>query len=174
MKKLPKIITSKHYVRLKENLNQVGIKRYDDESETILSTIVVNPPLDTLVMSDEIFGPILPIITYKTLDEAIAFVNEREKPLALYVYTTSKEIAKKILNETSSGSMTVNDNLMQLANSNLPFGGVGNSGMGRYHGKKSFETFSNPKSVLAKSRKFDLAIRYSKNDKAIKTFKKLM
>ncbi len=174
MKKLPKIITTKHYERLKENLNQVGIKRYDDESETILSTIVVNPPLDTLVMSEEIFGPILPIITYKTLDEAIAFVNEREKPLALYVYTTSKEIAKKILNETSSGSMTVNDNLMQLANSNLPFGGVGNSGMGRYHGKKSFETFSNPKSVLVKSRKFDLVIRYSKDDKAIKTFKKLM
>ncbi len=99
------------------------------------------------VMQEEIFGPILPILTVNNELEAIAFINERPKPLALYVFTSNKNLAKKIINATSAGSTCVNDVIFQIAPPSLPFGGVGESGIGNYHGKYSFDTFSHPRSV---------------------------
>jgi acyl-CoA reductase-like NAD-dependent aldehyde dehydrogenase len=100
------------------------------------------------VMQEEIFGPILPFITVNNEREAIEFINSRAKPLALYVFTSNKNLAKTIINSTSSGSTCVNDVIFQIAPPSLPFGGVGESGLGNYHGKYSFDTFSHPRSVV--------------------------
>ena len=99
---------------------------------------------------DEIFGPLLPVLSYDTIDEAIDFINEREKPLALYVYSNDTKISERVLNETSSGGACVNDSIMQMANSHLPFGGTGFSGMGAYHGYRGFLELTHEKSVLKK------------------------
>jgi coniferyl-aldehyde dehydrogenase len=99
-------------------------------------------------MQEEIFGPILPIISVKDADEAIDYVNSRPKPLALYWFGKDKKVLHKVLDNTRSGGVTINDTLLHAAVENLPFGGVGASGMGAYHGKTGFETFSHRKSVL--------------------------
>jgi len=111
-------------------------------------------------MEDEIFGPIMPVLRYRNLEDVIAFITKGEKPLALYVFTTTNQVAEKVLAETSSGGAVVNDVVTHLANGNLPFGGVGKSGMGSYHGNKSFESFSHMKSVLKKTNWFDAPQRY--------------
>lgn len=112
------------------------------------------------VMSEEIFGPVLPIRYYEALDDAIAFVNKGDKPLALYVFSKNDHVAERVLMETSSGGVCVNDCIVQLTNPNLPFGGVGGSGYGVYHGKYSFDAFSHRKSILKKSTALDLKKRY--------------
>lgn len=111
-------------------------------------------------MSQEIFGPLLPIYYYEALDDAIAFVNDHAKPLALYVFTTNSVVRERVLTETSSGGVSVNDTIMHLANPELPFGGVGMSGMGAYHGKQSFETFTHRKGVQVKYNFLDAKERY--------------
>ncbi|KAL3672192.1 hypothetical protein V7S43_002854 [Phytophthora oleae] len=112
------------------------------------------------VMQEEVFSPLLPVVYYTTLDEAIEFVNDREKPLALYLYSSNSKTRTRVLTETSSGSACVNDSIMQSVNFNLPFGGVGASGMGSYHGKYSFDAFSHKKSVLIKYALMDAPQRY--------------
>ncbi|OQC11527.1 MAG: Aldehyde dehydrogenase [Tenericutes bacterium ADurb.Bin087] len=171
--RLPKIVNEKHYLRLKAVLEEVGSNNFDEKTQTIKPTIVLNPPLDSELMREEIFGPILPIITYETLDEAIDFINARPKPLALYLFTKSKAIIKKVLSKTTSGSAAINDAVVQLANPHFPFGGVGNSGMGSYHGYHTFKTFSHMKAVLHKSRAFDFRFRYKPGPKTVGIFKKL-
>ena len=99
-------------------------------------------------MQEEIFGPILPFITVNNEQEAVQFINARPKPLALYVFTSNKSLAQRIIDSTSSGSTCVNDVIFQIAPPSLPFGGVGESGLGNYHGKYSFETFSHSRSVV--------------------------
>ena len=99
------------------------------------------------VMQEEIFGPILPFLTVDSANAAVDFINRRPKPLALYVFTSDRNLAKSVINRTSSGSTCVNDVIFQIAPPSLPFGGVGESGIGNYHGKYSFETFSHPRSV---------------------------
>jgi aldehyde dehydrogenase (NAD+) len=115
-------------------------------------------------MQEEIFGPILPIITYDNLDEAIEFIKEKPHPLALYLFTKSKSVQKKVLNNCQFGGGCINDTIMQVASDYLPFGGVGDSGMGAYHGKASFDTFSHYRSIIKKSNLIDLPIRYSPID----------
>ncbi|KAG3110441.1 Aldehyde dehydrogenase family 3 member [Phytophthora idaei] len=112
------------------------------------------------VMQEEVFSPLLPVVYYDTLDEVIDFVNDREKPLALYVYTSDYKVRTRVLEETSSGSACVNDSIVQSVNFNLPFGGVGASGMGSYHGKYSFDAFSNKKSILVRYAMMDARQRY--------------
>jgi aldehyde dehydrogenase (NAD+) len=112
------------------------------------------------VMQGEVFSPLLPVVYYDTLEEAIDFVNDREKPLALYLYSSNSATRTRVLAETSSGSACVNDSIMQSVNLNLPFGGVGASGMGSYHGKHSFDAFSHKKSVLIKYAMLDAPQRY--------------
>ena len=111
-------------------------------------------------MKDEIFGPILPVLTYEILDEAIDMLKNYTRPLALYVFTRNKKTWKRIINETSFGGGCVNETLSHIVSPHLPFGGVGHSGMGRYHGKSSFDTFTNYKSVLKKPWFPDLFLRY--------------
>lgn len=101
-------------------------------------------------MQDEIFGPILPIVKIENLCAAIDFINTHEKPLALYIFSSNQSDIKQLLNNTSSGGVGVNDTIMHLVTPGLPFGGIGNSGMGAYHGKFSYDTFSHKKSVLHK------------------------
>jgi aldehyde dehydrogenase (NAD+) len=99
-------------------------------------------------MQEEIFGPLLPIVTVNNEREAIEFINSRPKPLGLYVFTSNKKLAKSVIDATSAGSTCVNDVIFQIAPPSLPFGGVGESGLGNYHGKYSFDTFSHPRSVV--------------------------
>jgi aldehyde dehydrogenase (NAD+) len=117
-------------------------------------------------MKDEIFGPILPIIAIESLAEAIQFINKRPKPLALYLFSSNEKSQQEVLHQTSSGALSINDALMHFTIGSMPFGGVGESGMGGYGGKFSFETFTHKKSVLNKSTKVDPKLRYPPYTKA--------
>lgn len=114
--------------------------------------VVLNVTDDMAIMREEIFGPLLPVLTYRTLDEAIAYINRRPRPLALYYFGKSSEDRRKVLSRTTSGNVTVNDTLMHYVQNALPFGGVGMSGMGAYHGIEGFKTFSHAKGVFEQSR----------------------
>lgn len=125
-------------------------------------------------MQEEIFGPILPIISYDSLPAAIEFINQRPKPLALYVFSKNDKHVERVLAETSAGGACVNDTLLHIVNPNLPFGGVGDSGIGAYHGQSSFQLFSHQKSVLKRSFLIDDPVRYAPYKLGIKWLKKLM
>lgn len=159
-----KIINEKHYNRLKSYLNDGEIifgGKYDDQQLKIEPTLLLNAPFHSTVMKEEIFGPILPIYTYKNIEEVIEFVNSHEKPLATYLFSGSRTIQEKYLNQTSSGGVTINDTVLHISSSELPFGGVGESGIGSYHGKYSFDTFSHKKSVLTRGvQPFDDYLRF--------------
>ncbi len=114
--------------------------------------VVIDPPLDSALMSEEIFGPILPVIPYGELDEAIAFVNARPKPLAIYYFGYDRNSVERVVAETHSGGLTVNDAMLHIAQDGLPFGGVGESGWGHYHGREGFDAFSKRKAVFHRSR----------------------
>ncbi len=152
-----KIISLKHFKRLKSYSSNL---QTDESQLKIAPCILEEPNLNDPVMQEEIFGPILPVFPYTTLEEAISFVCERPKPLALYLFTKDHRTEQRILSKTSSGGVCVNDTLMHIATPYLPFGGVGASGMGQYHGKASFDTFSHQKSVLKQTTLFDLKFRY--------------
>jgi aldehyde dehydrogenase (NAD+) len=137
---------------------------HDIGSKYLAPTILRQVSPDSKLMAEEIFGPLLPVLPVDSLEQAVEFVNERPKPLALYVFTGSDHAARKVLRSTSSGGACVNDTMMHLTVPDLPFGGVGESGMGAYHGKTSFDTFSHRKSVLDKSVYLDLPLRYPPYD----------
>ncbi len=161
---LPKIINEKHRTRISNLLeNEVTVyesELYDIDLGQIPFTIIKNPSEDSPIMQDEIFGPILPIITYSDIEEAFDFIKNRKKPLALYLFTRDKRLKERVVKELRYGGGCINDTIMHIASHKLPFGGVGNSGMGRYHGKYGFDTFSSKKSVLEKWNYFDMSIRY--------------
>jgi len=146
---------------------------FDRESRYLEPTLVDEPSLDSALMQEEIFGPILPLIAIDSIEEAVAFIHSRNKPLALYVFGSESE-GKRVLAQTSSGGSCLNDTILHVANKHLPFGGVGESGMGRYHGRYSFETFSHQRSVVSSREWFDLAGKYPpyKQFKWIKWFLK--
>jgi aldehyde dehydrogenase (NAD+) len=123
-------------------------------------------------MEDEIFGPLLPVIEYDHLEEAIAMVNARPKPLALYFFSRDKEKQARMLRETSSGGVCINDTAIHETTS-LPFGGVGESGMGKYHGKAGFDTFSHERSVIKSGFLFDIKLRYPPYRDHLKWMKKI-
>lgn len=162
---------SKHYVRMVSDKAFKRVSGYladgrvlvggrvDASDRYIEPTLLDNVSLDSAVMTTEIFGPVLPVLTIKSIDEAIAFVNDREKPLALYVFA-DESVGRKLLHHTSSGGACVNDVIMHIANEHLPFGGVGNSGMGRYHGRDSLYSFSHRRSVVVTPTWIDLPFRY--------------
>lgn len=158
----PRIINEKHFLRLKGLLqNQhVFVGGTDNGVDRIAPTLLDAVSPDSPVMQEEIFGPILPVLTYATLDEAIRFVKGREKPLALYLFTTDRTTERRVLREVSFGGGCINDTVVHLATPYLGFGGVGKSGMGSYHGRKSFDTFSHYKSILKNSSFLDLPVRY--------------
>ena len=131
----------------------------DAATRYIEPSVILDPAPDSPVMTTEIFGPVLPICTYDSIDEAVAFVNSREKPLALYFFGKMNE-GKSVVRRTSSGGACINDTIMHIVNEKVPFGGVGNSGMGCYHGKKSFDAFSHERAVIFTPRRFDMPFRY--------------
>jgi aldehyde dehydrogenase (NAD+) len=131
-----------------------------DQQKYISPTIVDSPSLNSPLMADEIFGPILPVLTYENADDIKRIINKYEKPLALYVFAKDMNFAQKITTEFSFGGGCINDCMLQFVNKNLPFGGVGHSGMGAYHGKLGFDTFSHQKAMLSKPHYLDVPIRY--------------
>lgn len=145
-----------------------------DSSRKIVPTIVVDAPEDALIMQEEIFGPLLPIKTYSTLGEAIAYVNDHPRPLALYCFDYDSVSVSRVLRETISGGVTVNDTMLQFAQEDLPFGGVGASGMGHYHGREGFETFSKKKPVFYQARVNAVGAMRPPFGKALDFFLKMM
>ena len=157
-----RIVNDKAFDRLVGYLEGADVVfggEYDKAERYISPTIVDNVSLDSPIMNEEIFGPIFPIVTFSTTEEAVAFVAEREKPLALY-YFGDKRSADYVLKHTSSGGACVNDTIMHIANENMPFGGVGNSGMSSYHGKESYNVFSHHRAVVTTTTLFDVPFRY--------------
>ena len=133
---------------------------YDREERYIALTLIDHVDVNSPIMQEEIFGPIFPIVTFSTTEEAIRFVTDREKPLALYYFGESKKNIRNVLKHTSSGGACINDTIMHIANENLPFGGVGQSGMSAYHGKESFKVFSHHRAVVTTTTRLDLPFRY--------------
>jgi aldehyde dehydrogenase (NAD+) len=159
-----RIINQKQFDRLVNFLKygEVIIGGETKPSELYIApTLIDHVSLEEPIMQEEIFGPILPIIEYTDIAEAIALINSRPKPLALYLFSQNENLQKRVLQETSSGGVCINDTVMQCGVSSLPFGGVGDSGIGNYHGKASFDTFSHDKSVLQNSFWLDLKWRYA-------------
>jgi len=157
----PKIINEKHLNRLLGLIEGEEVVIGGKHNETSIEpTVLRGITPQSNVMSEEIFGPILPILNYQSMDEVIHHVSTHPKPLALYLFTTNKKTEKRVLHSLSFGGATINDTIMHFATSEMGFGGVGDSGMGSYHGKKSFETFSHIRSVLRRSNHVDLPLRY--------------
>jgi aldehyde dehydrogenase (NAD+) len=159
----PRIINNRHFERLVEFLDIGNILfggQTDQENLYISPTLLDNITWEDPVMQDEIFGPIMPVIDYESLSEVVSAINALPKPLALYLFSGNKKIQKTILKEISYGCGCINDTLLHFASPYLPFGGVGNSGMGSYHGKASFDTFSHRKSILKNDLPFDFPLRY--------------
>ncbi|BAY27268.1 aldehyde dehydrogenase [Calothrix sp. NIES-2100] len=172
-----RIISQKHFDRLANLLKNgefvIGGET-NREERYIAPTVVDNISWEDAIMQEEIFGPILPIIEYSDITEAIALINSRPKPLALYLFSQNKNLQKRILQETSSGGVCLNDTVMHCGVSSLPFGGVGDSGIGSYHGKASFDTFSHRKSVLKNSFLLDLKWRYAPYEGKLAFLKRLL
>jgi aldehyde dehydrogenase (NAD+) len=172
-----RIINHNHFQRLGELLKTGKIAIGGDTNSTeryIAPTVMDGVSWDDAVMQEEIFGPILPVLEYTDLSEAIALVNSQPKPLALYFFSNNKHYQQRVLRETSSGGACINDTLMHFASAALPFGGVGDSGMGSYHGKAGFDTFSHQRSVLNKSFLVDLPVRYPPYKGKLKLLKRLL
>ncbi len=163
-----KIVNEKHFDRLLGLIDPRKVifgGKHSRETLQIEPTVMDNVTADDAVMGEEIFGPILPIITYKNLDDALCFINSRPHPLALYHFSRDNQAIARVRTSVRYGGGCVNDTIIHLATSDLPFGGVGDSGMGNYHGKHGFDTFTHEKSVLKKSFLIDLPFRYQKYSK---------
>ncbi|XP_006652592.1 aldehyde dehydrogenase family 3 member F1-like [Oryza brachyantha] len=164
---MARIVNARHFQRLSGLLKDKSVAAsvlhggtLDAKNLCIEPTILLNPPLDSAIMTEEIFGPLLPIITVKKIEDSIAFVRARPRPLAVYAFTKNAALRRRIVEETSSGSVTFNDAVVQYGIDSLPFGGVGESGFGQYHGKYSFEMFSHKKAVLTRGYLIELTARY--------------
>lgn len=160
---LPRMVTQEAFDRVSEYLNQGKIVhggKTDREDKFISPTLMDNIDISAPIMDDEIFGPVLPVLSFTDIQEAIDLVNAKEKPLAYYFFGSSSK-AKQMLNANTSGGACINDTIMHISNHKLPFGGVGNSGMGHYHGKYSFEVFSHQRSIVKSPTWIDLPFRYA-------------
>ena len=170
----PRIINDRHFERLCELMKAGSViigGKTNRETRYIAPTIIENITSDDPIMQEEIFGPLFPVLEYETLAEAISFINSRPKPLALYFFSENKKKQKMIINQTSFGGGCINDTIAHLGSLHLPYGGVGYSGMGAYHGKVSFDTFSHRKSILKKSNFLDISVRYAPYEGKMKMLK---
>lgn len=173
----PKIINEKHFKRLSDLLDTDMVLggRLNEQTQKIAPALMPNSTFDSKVMEEEVFGPILPIITYDNLEDLISYQQTLPKPLAFYIFTEDENVANELLTRLSFGGGCVNDTIMHLAHHELPFGGVGNSGMGHYHGKYSFDTFTHEKSVVKNNTAIDIPVRYAPFTQAkSKLFRKLL
>ena len=172
-----KIINEKHFNRLAHLLDEGNLAYggyIDPTTRKIAPALLVGVELDSKIMEEEIFGPILPLIKVKSFDAAVEIIKSKPKPLAAYLFSKDKKQINYFNNNISFGGGCINDCVIHLANSNLPFGGIGESGMGSYHGKKSFETFSHFKSITRKNSLIDIKLRKPPLKGKMKKIKKLM
>lgn len=164
---LGRIINEKHFNRLKgllEGQRVVFGGQCDDKLMRIAPTLLEDTDPDSPIMQEEIFGPILPMLTYRSFDEALSFIRGREKPLALYIFSKDRRHISAVQQTLTYGGGCVNDTVVHLSNPSMPFGGVGSSGMGSYHAKQGFDTFTHEKSVLRKALWLDIPVRYAPYD----------
>jgi len=173
----PRIINAANVERLEELMKSGNIICGGDTNISenyVAPTLIDNVKPGDLIMQEEIFGPVLPVIEYNNIDEIFPLINNNPKPLSLYIFSKSRKLQKYILNRTSSGNGAINDAVIQFSNPYLPYGGVGESGMGRYHGKSTFDTFSNFRAIMKKSNLIDTPFRYppysKKKTRVVKRF----
>src|SRR5690606_15854126 len=143
-----RIINDGHFERLKNMLDGQNIiygGKFNPATRYVSPTLVQNPPMESGLMGEEIFGPVLPILTYRTSDDIRTIVSRYEKPLAWYVFSEDSRMIDQIVRDYPAGGICINDTVVQYANRRLPFGGIGHSGMGAYHGKRTFDTFTHYK-----------------------------
>jgi len=172
-----RIINQKHFERLAPLVQSGKIVAGGDTNPAecyIAPTVLDGVSWSDPVMQEEIFGPILPVLEFEDLNEAIAQINQRPKPLALYFFSQNQQRQAQVLQETSSGGVCINDTILQVGVPELPFGGVGSSGMGRYHGKASFDTFSHERSILKKPFFLDFKLRYAPYGNKLKWLKQIV
>jgi aldehyde dehydrogenase (NAD+) len=173
----PRIVNERHARRLAALLEDQTIAlggKVAVEERYVSPTVVLNPSVTSPLMTEEIFGPILPVLSMPSLDAAIHFVNERPKPLALYVFSTDRAAQERVFSHTSSGGGCINDTLSHVGFCTMPFGGVGESGMGGYHGKASFDTFSHRRSIYERVTAIDLPVRYAPYRDKLKLVKRVL
>ncbi|MNE21186.1 Aldehyde dehydrogenase [compost metagenome] len=172
------IINDRNVQRLKQLLDPEKVYsggKTDEEERIIEPTLLHNITFSDPIMQEEIFGPLLPVLTYDSLDDAIAEVKNREKPLSCYIFTNDASLKNKLLSGISFGGGAVNEAIMHISNSRLPFGGVGQSGTGSYHGEAGFRAFSHYKSILEKANWFETKLKYSPySEGKLKWIKRLM
>jgi aldehyde dehydrogenase (NAD+) len=171
-----RIVNDRHFDRIANLLKYGNIilgGKTDRAARYIAPTILDNVVPDSPVMQEEIFGPVLPVIEYEDLTRAIAIVNERPKPLALYIFSRNRKVQERVLRETSSGGGCINDTTIHETSRFLPFGGVGMSGMGKYHGKASFDAFSHARSIIKQGFLFDIKLRYPPYKGKLKFMRKI-
>lgn len=172
-----RIINQKNWQRLVSLIDPEKVifgGQSDAETCYIAPTLIAENSLESLVMKEEIFGPLLPILTYENETDIATVIHNFEKPLALYVFTDNKKFAQKIIQDYSFGGGCINDTLVHFSNSRLPFGGIGHSGIGAYHGRLSFDTFSHKKGIVKKANWLDLPMRYAPYKDKLASIKKLL
>ena len=172
----PRIINKKNTIRLSSLLKGCHIvfgEEVDDNENYISPTLIDSPNLDSPIMQEEIFGPILPILTYKTNQEIENIIWSLDKPLSFYIFSNNKLFIKEAINKFSFGGGVINDTLIHFGNHRLPFGGVGASGLGQYHGKHGFDTFSNSKAIIKRGNWIDPPVRYAPYKGKLRILKKM-
>ncbi len=173
----PRIVNEKHFQRL-VGLMQFGSIIVGGQSDLqnlyIAPTVIDEVSWEDPIMENEIFGPILPVLSYENIEETIAQIKKLPRPLALYSFSNNRQLNETILADLSFGGGCINDTLLHFANPHLPFGGVGNSGIGSYHGQKSFETFSHRKSILKRSFRLDAPLRYPPYGNKLKFLERIL
>ncbi len=176
--KFTKIVSARHFDRLTSFIHNSGFIYYGGETEVdkllIEPTVLTEVTWEHPIMEDEIFGPILPVMGYDDILQTIDEINNRPKPLALYIFSEMERVQNKVLESISFGGGCVNDTVYHFTSPHLPFGGVGDSGIGAYHGKGSFDVFSHEKGIMKQTTKFDLPLRYPTTRHGLKLIKMIM
>lgn len=171
-----RVVNARHFERLTAYLQQGRVVfggDHDAEDLYIAPTLLADVDPQAPVMQEEVFGPILPVIEFNDLDEALQLVAERPDPLALYVFTADRDVQAQVLAHTRSGGVCINDVVTHILPKEMPFGGVGASGMGAYHGKASFDCFTHYRSVMRRSTRVDLPFRYPRDNMTLKMLKRI-
>lgn len=173
-----RIINKKHFKRILKHMEGQDIiqgGRHDEEKLYIEPTLIDEPSEESKVMKEEIFGPVLPIVSFDGIDKAISYIKERDEPLALYIFSDNKEIQRKVAENTKSGGICINDTILHISNLNLPFGGIGKSGIGRYHGKASIDALSYERSIMKTPLWFNIPGRFPPyKEQSLKIIKRIL